>query len=97
MLIYKVLDKVSPMPSKDVTELQNDATVWFDEKVKSAQNKQEEGKVLNLLDKFLLQTETWYFRTICAAAFVPLVAYFQRIMAGEGEEDLPHDDLNDNR
>lgn len=80
MLIYKVLDKVSPMPSKDVTELQNDATIWFDEKLKETQVKVDSEAPLGIIDKVLLQSETWYFRTACAIAYIILVSWIQRLM-----------------
>lgn len=93
MLIYKVLDKVSPMPSKDVTELQNDATIWFEEQLKNTQIKKDSDAPLNLLDKVLLQSETWYFRTGCAIAYIAIVAWVQSLLNpyGERNDDLPID------
>lgn len=91
MLIYKVLDKVSPMPSKDVTELQNDATIWFEEQLKNTQVKKDSDAPLNILDKVLLQSETWYFRTACAIAYIAIVAWVQRLLNPYDDQDLPDD------
>lgn len=90
-LIYKVLDKTAPMPTKDVTELHSDAQKWFDQKLAETQTKVDSEAPLNLLDRIILQSETWYFRTACAIAYIAIVAYIQRLMNPYPDHDEDED------
>lgn len=93
--IYEVLGKVSPMPSKDVDDLRLDADKWFKEHLEKAQEAQEDAeKEPTLLQKVLLCSETWWFRTLLAGLYIPTIVYIQGLLNPQ-EEELP--DIPDER
>ncbi|MGB4400189.1 MAG: hypothetical protein WBJ10_12535 [Daejeonella sp.] len=93
-LIYAVIDKVSPMPPADKAQLEKDSDVWFNEQRKLIEDKKAQQLELNLMQKAIDYSEAWWFRTLVALAYIPLIVWIQNIM-----NPVPYDeqiDLPDN-
>lgn len=86
--IYEVLGKVSPMPSKDVDDLRLDAEKWMKQHLDTATDKKAQEHELNIKDKVLLASDTWWFRTLLAALYIPTIVYIQGLLNPQ-EEELP--------
>lgn len=94
-LIYAVIDKVSPMPPADKAQLEKDADLYFNEQRKLIEDKKAQQQELSLIQKVIDYSETWWFRTILALAYIPLIVWIQSLMnptTYDESLDLPDND-----
>lgn len=92
-LIKAVLTKTAPMTALENQRINDDCRVWYEELVKKTldKTKADPPVSLSLIDKIVLQLDSWYGRLALALSYFLIIRFIQNLMNPEGEED-PHDD-----
>jgi hypothetical protein len=89
-LVRQVLLKCAPTTALENDKIANGCKLWYEKLIKATQEKQEEAKTLNFIDKLVLQLDTWYIQLVFALAYFVIVRFVQDLMnPGDDHQEIP--------
>lgn len=94
-LISQLLRKAAPTTATENNRINDDCRLWYEKLVKTAIDKQKEEKPLSLVDKGVLQLDSWYVRLAIAMSYFFILRFIQDLM--NPGEDAAADEINDVR
>ncbi|HEY8657519.1 MAG TPA: hypothetical protein VIL78_00675 [Hanamia sp.] len=92
-LIKAVLTKTAPMTALENTRINDDCRLWYEQLVAKtvAKTKLEPVPTLTLVDKVVLQMDSWYCRLALALSYFIIIRFIQQLMNPGGGDDLDED------
>lgn len=92
-LINKLVTKLAPVSAIENEKINTGCRLWYEKLIEKTKKKQQDGESLNLVDKIVMQLDTWYVQLLFAGSFVFIVSFIQNLMTPDGDDpeagDLP--------
>jgi hypothetical protein len=79
-LINQLLRKAAPTSALENQRINDDCKLWYEKLVKKTTDKQAAGETLTLIDKLVLQMDSWYFRLGLAMSYFVILRFIQDMM-----------------
>jgi hypothetical protein len=79
-LVGKVLEKAAPISQTENKSIIDGCRLWYEGIVKKTADKVLANEPLTLVDKLVLQMDSWYFRLALTLSYFFIISFIQGIL-----------------